>query len=63
MEEVRNGKTLCFTGKRPKDLCGYKKDKYEGLTSCIKRLCETYYKIGYTRYLFGGAQGFDQIAF
>lgn len=63
MEEVRNGKTLCFTGKRPKDLCGYKKDKYEGLTSCIKRLCETYYKSGYTRYLFGGAQGFDQIAF
>lgn len=57
------GKTLCFTGRRPKDLCGYKKEKYKNLVDCITKFCDYFYKQGYRNFISGGAQGFDQLAF
>ena len=57
-------KTLCFTGHRPKALFGYDQTLYTGLmlqlTDCVKQLYEN---AGYRKFISGGAQGFDQLAF
>lgn len=56
-------KTLCFTGRRPKDLFGYDKSKYIPLVNALTQELEYFYKIGYRKFISGGAQGFDQLAF
>ncbi len=57
--------SLCFTGRRPKDLCGYNTSKYkEFVTDLMKVIYEEFYeKRGVRRFITGGAQGFDQMAF
>ena len=56
-------KTICFTGHRPKKLCGYNRDSYVLLVHQLKNILADYYKQGYTKFISGGAQGFDQLAF
>ena len=64
-KEVANCLTICFTGRRPKDLCGYDQSKYsvfvESLTSKLKSICEKADKP--VTFISGGAQGFDQLSF
>lgn len=56
--------TICFTGRRPKDLFGYEKDNYLPLYNTIKTIIkDIFIPAGYTKYISGGAQGFDQLAF
>lgn len=62
--DLKSSETLCFTGRRPKDLCGYdKKEDYQSLLNKTIEICEQFYQKGYRRFISGGAQGFDQIAF
>lgn len=57
-------KTICFTGRRPKFLCGYAShDAYKSFVDELRQIIRAYYNQGYTRYISGGAQGFDQLAF
>jgi Uncharacterized protein conserved in bacteria len=57
-------KTICFTGRRPKDLCGYTSSKYHELLVYLDNLLETeFYSKGVRTFISGGAQGFDQLAF
>ena len=56
--------TVCFTGRRPKDLCGYNADSYKTLVSAVLVILENLYQTqGVRRFITGGAQGFDQLAF
>lgn len=72
-------KTLCFTGRRPKDL-GFietivskngreylknaqNEDAYKDFVLSLSGILEKFYENGYTRFISGGAQGFDQLAF
>lgn len=55
---------ICFTGKRPKDLCGYNREKYKDfVTDLSHRLYEIAKNNTETEFISGGAQGFDQMAF
>lgn len=54
---------MCFTGRRPKDLHGYNHDAYIPMVEVIKRDLRTFVAQGYTEFISGGAQGFDQLAF
>lgn len=56
-------KTMCFTGRRPKDLFGYKKSDYIPLVEAMKAALREHINDGYTTFISGGAQGFDQLAF
>lgn len=63
-------KTVCFTGRRPKDLfdeehksARYKKESYEDLVNFLTDELEKFYDKGVREYISGGAQGFDQLAF
>lgn len=57
--------TMCFTGRRPKDLCGYNTAKYNSFVSDFTKLLyeEFYVKKGVRRFISGAAQGLDQMAF
>lgn len=57
--------SMCFTGRRPKDLCGYENSKYSVFVRELADiLYEKFYQArGIRRYITGGAQGFDQMAF
>lgn len=55
--------SMCFTGHRPKDLCGYTRSRYVPFVDQLERLLDQYYKSGIRRFITGGAQGFDQLAF
>lgn len=56
------GKTICFTGKRPKDMYGYAFiQKYEKMEWVLYDWLLT--RTDINRAITGGAQGFDQIAF
>ena len=56
---------MFFTGRRPKDLCGYETMKYKGFVCDLADMVyrEFYVKLGIRRFITGGAQGFDQMAF
>lgn len=56
-------KTLCFTGRRPKDLFGFDKEKYYPIVDKLSDILEQFYQNGYKNFISGGAQGFDQLAF
>ncbi len=64
MEAGKKEITLCFTGTRPKNLCGYEKQSY---TRFVKELMDylksEFYDNGFRTFISGGAQGFDQLAF
>lgn len=57
--------TMCFTGRRPKDLCGYDIAKYNGFVQELSELLyeEFYVGRGVRRFINGAAQGFDQMSF
>lgn len=57
-------KTMCFTGRRPKDLFGYVKENYVPLVNKLTdELIQFYKEQGFDTFITGGAQGFDQLAF
>ena|GEM_PF-826073 len=56
-------KKCCFTGRRPKDLCGYEHDNYKEFTKDLANALDDLYKNGVRVFITGGAQGFDQLAF
>lgn len=56
--------TICFTGRRPKDLCGYNREAYPNFVKDLTDFLEKeFYANGGCRFITGGAQGFDQLAF
>lgn len=56
--------TVCFTGRRPKDLCGYDTTKYEPFVKWLTEYLDTeFYMKGVRNFISGGAQGFDQLSF
>lgn len=60
----QTGKTICFTGPRPKQLFGYNRERYNPIVHFYKNLIrDAFLYHGYNRFLFGGAQGIDQLAF
>lgn len=63
-EQEDIGKTLSFTGHRPNKLAGYDREAYRPFVQELSEiLYERYYNKGYRRFITGGAQGFDQLAF
>lgn len=53
----------CFTGRRPKNLCGYSHNPYVNFTQDLVKSLEELYTNGVRTFISGGAQGFDQLAF
>ena len=53
---------ICFTGHRPKKLCGYKKESYNDFVVNLTELLKKYITDD-IMFITGGAQGFDQLAF
>lgn len=62
MEETKL-KTVCFTGKRPKELFGYERGCYTELVDRLTQECIRLAGQGYGTFITGGAQGSDQLAF
>lgn len=59
-----NAKTIAFTGHRPNKLAGYDREGYRTFTTDLASLLfEKYYSKGIRKFISGGAQGFDQLAF
>lgn len=66
-------KTLCFTGHRPNELFGYEysekvlkivqDQQYSVLVKDIIQILHRLHPLGYSRFITGGAQGADQLAF
>lgn len=72
-------KTLCFTGPRPQNMGFQKKavskngreylvniskeNSYEEFICDLVKILENFYDNGYSRFITGGARGFDQLAF
>ncbi len=56
-------KTVAFTGHRPKDLAGYAANKYVYFNQQLNGVIYDLYSNGIRRFISGGAQGFDQLAF
>ena len=54
---------VCFTGRRPKDLGGYIHKNYDGLLHFLQEYVDAELCQFKTRFITGGAQGFDQLAF
>lgn len=55
-------KTICFTGRRPKNLCGYVKENYINFVGQLTNIISDFIDDDVT-FITGGAQGFDQLAF
>lgn len=55
--------TMAFTGRRPKDLCGYHAESYRKFVAELTEILCLFYNNGVRRFISGGAQGFDQLAF
>lgn len=57
-------RAACFTGHRPTKLCGYVSlEEHESIISKVASEVLHLYKEGYRKFITGGAQGFDQLAF
>lgn len=56
--------TICFTGHRPNRLAGYNsRALYTMFVRKLKQMLVPFIRQGYTRFITGGAQGIDQLAF
>lgn len=55
--------TVCFTGHRTSKLCGWDPNKYRTAHNQLVELIKKLYSKGYTNFITGGAQGFDQLVF
>lgn len=66
-QEANTGKTLCFTGHRPKDMVPtpdrYTARPYQKFSKDLVLYLDEMYNAGYRNFISGGAQGFDQLAF
>lgn len=59
-----NRKTICFTGHRPNKLSGYTNNvPYNIFVKKLKEMLIPLIEQEYTRFITGGAQGIDQLAF
>ena len=56
-------KVIAFTGRRPKDLCGYNYDSYRSFVKELTAFLAGIVDPSGTEFISGGAQGFDQLAF
>lgn len=57
-------KTVCFTGHRPNRFAGYtSRVLYTAFVGNLKEMLISLIGQGYTRFITGGAQGIDQLAF
>lgn len=54
---------VAFTGPRPKSLCGYDRNAYRPFVESLADIMQGLYRQGYRKFITGGAQGFDQLAF
>lgn len=64
MEAIIPMQAIAFTGHRPDKLVGYERDLYTGFTKDLAcMLYDKYYIAGVRKFISGGAQGFDQLAF
>lgn len=59
------GKTICFTGRRAKGLAGYDRENYNMFVSELAQWLSRSFcrEEGTVKFISGGAQGFDQLAF
>lgn len=61
--------TVCFTGHRPKGIIAdrpydeSKRPEYQKMIDRLSTVIESLVNAGYTTFITGGAQGFDQLAF
>ncbi len=55
--------SVCFTGRRPKDLVGYNREGYTKLVDFMRDYIERKLYPQYIEFITGGAQGFDQLVF
>lgn len=61
--------TVCFTGHRPKSIFKInpydesRRKDYQAIVDRIAHFVRSMADMGYTRFITGGAQGFDQLAF
>lgn len=66
---IKSGSTVCFTGHRPKSIFPinpYGESRRKDYQAIVNRIADFVYEMaenGYTRFITGGAQGFDQLAF
>lgn len=60
---MKKSQTVCFTGRRAKKLCGWKHESYKTLVAHITEVVKNLADMGYTDFISGGTQGFDQLAF
>lgn len=60
---MSKAKTCCFTGHRPKAMFGYDRALYAPLMQQLCTCIDQLYQAGYTCFITGGAQGFDQLVF
>ena len=56
-------KTICFTGHRPNKMAGYKHKDYYSFLNSLEEHLQKYIDAGFTKFITGGAQGADQLAF
>lgn len=56
-------KTICFTGHRPNKMAGYKHENYCCFLNSLEEHLQKYLDAGFTKFITGGAQGADQLAF
>ena len=56
-------KTICFTGHRPNKMAGYKHENYCSFLNSLEEHLQKYLDAGFTKFITGGAQGADQLAF
>lgn len=66
INEIKNEvqKTICFTGHRPNKLAGYtNRVPYTVFVKNLKEMLIPLVEQGYIRFITGGAQGIDQLAF
>lgn len=60
---LEKAKTVCFTGRRAKKLCGWEHEPYQNLVDQMALRIKELADKGYVNFISGGAQGFDQLAF
>lgn len=67
--DIKSSSTVCFTGHRPKSIFPnnpYNEARRKDYQAIVDRIADFVCEMaenGYTRFISGGAQGFDQLAF
>ena len=67
--DIKSSGTVCFTGHRPKSIfqinpyAEARRKDYQAIVDRIADFVCSMYNKGFIKYISGGAQGFDQLAF